>query len=96
MSDIDPRKIKALISDAKLYATPGMQTNKSLYNRLANELEKLLPYYVAIDNEAIITWTLNKELTPLEQLQKIIMWHIDIATNPKVNGGYKLVKVDDT
>lgn len=53
------------------------------------------PYFSVIDNEAVTTFTLNSELTPREQLGKIIDWHVQVATDPKVNGGYKLVKEDD-
>jgi hypothetical protein len=29
-----------------------------------------------------------------DKLQALIQWHIDVATDPCVNGGYKLVKVE--
>lgn len=49
----------------------------------------------AIDEEAVNTWTLNDNLSPEQQLRAIIDWHIQVATDPKVNGGYKLVKIDE-
>ncbi len=29
------------------------------------------------------------------KLQSLIQWHIDVATDPCVNGGYRLVKVEE-
>jgi hypothetical protein len=57
----------------------------------ADTIERLLAYYEAIDNEAITTFTLNNKLSPREQLHSIIDWHIQIATDPTVNGGKVLV-----
>ena len=30
-----------------------------------------------------------------KKLQSLIQWHIDVALDPCVNGGYKLVKVEE-
>ena len=30
-----------------------------------------------------------------QALSELIRWHIDVATDPKVNGGWKLVKCED-
>ena len=59
------------------------------------EMAKLIELWQALDDEAVTTFTLNSELTPKEQLQAVIDWHIQVATDPAVNGGYKLVKVDE-
>ena len=50
-------------------------------------VEELKPYRDAVDDAAIVTWTLNDNLTPKEQLAKIIEFEIQVATDPKVNGG---------
>lgn len=50
------------------------------------------PWKDAIDEEAVTTWTLDNSLSPMEQLQAIINWHVMVATDPAVNGGYELVK----
>jgi len=50
--------------------------------------------YHALDNEAVTTWTLNSNLTQREQLHAVIQWHVDVALDPAVNGGYELIKTD--
>ena len=29
-----------------------------------------------------------------QKLRQLIEWHVDVATDPRVNGGYALVKVE--
>lgn len=58
------------------------------------ELKRYKAYYDAIDEEAVTTFTLNNDLSPKEQLHAIINWHVQVATDPKVNGGYQLVMVE--
>lgn len=60
---------------------------------LLAEIERMRPYFDAIDDEAVVTFTLNKQYSPREQLAAIIEWHIQVATDPSVNGGYELRKV---
>jgi len=48
----------------------------------------------ALMDEAVTTWTLDSNLTAREQLQAIVDWHVEVATDPKVNGGFVLVKED--
>lgn len=62
---------------------------------LEDEIIKYKPYFDAIDEEAVVTWTLDSSLSAKEQLMKIIDWHVQVTTDPTVNGGYKLVKIED-
>lgn len=59
------------------------------------DLRKMVALWDAVDDEAVTTFTLDSSLTPKEQLHKIIEWHVQVATDPAVNGGYKLVRVRD-
>lgn len=55
------------------------------------------PWHKAIDEELVTTFVLsdkNKD-DPKQALNDIIQWHIQVATDEKVNGGYRLVKVGD-
>lgn len=61
--------------------------------RAAEEIQRLAPFHQAIDDEAVLTWTLSSKLSAKEQLGEIIKWHMTVATDPSVNGGYELVKV---
>ncbi len=54
--------------------------------------DRLMALGQAVDDEAINTWTLNQTLSAKQQLMAIIDWHIQVATDPAVNGGYELVK----
>lgn len=49
--------------------------------------------YKALDDEAVMTWTLDTKLSAQEQLYKVIDWHVAVALDPKLNGGYVLAKV---
>ena len=55
-------------------------------------IQQLEEYYLAVDDEAVITGTLNEKLSAKEQLQAVIKWHIQVATDPVVNGGKVLVE----
>lgn len=54
------------------------------------------PWQQAIDHELVSAHLgVAGEATPEKAkkiLSKLIQWHIDVATDPRVNGGYKLVK----
>ena len=54
----------------------------------------------AVDDELVDSFlgTANDEVTleyAKKKLSELIQWHIDVATDPKVNGGYELRKVED-
>lgn len=72
------------------YWTP---LHDKLYQQLVNN-----PYQQAIDNELVLTHLgiaePNCTLEHAKQkLTDLICWHIEVATDPKTNGGYKLTKV---
>lgn len=48
----------------------------------------------ALENEAVVCHILSGENKgdPRKMLNDIINWHINVAVDPKVNGGYTLVK----
>lgn len=52
----------------------------------------------AIDHELVCAYLgIASEEASIDEARKalseLIQWHIDVATNPDTNGGYKLVKV---
>ena len=50
----------------------------------------------ALDRElTMIGTSLESFDSPQDALNFIIDWHVDVASNPKTNGGYMLVKVYD-
>jgi hypothetical protein len=62
----------------------------------SEKIAELERWKQALDDEAVVTFTLsgqNKD-DPRKMLMDIINWHVAVALDPKVNGGYSLVKVD--
>lgn len=51
----------------------------------------------AIDHE-LVTFgsTADSYLSPKEAIEALIDWNISLATDPKVNGGHKLVPIEPT
>ena len=56
------------------------------------DLDRLIALGEAVDEAAVVSWTLNESLSAKAQLAAIIDWHVQVATDPAVNGGYELVK----
>lgn len=55
------------------------------------------PWKAAIDHELVtIGSTADSFSSPKEALNALIEWHIAVATDPAVNGGYKLVPIEPT
>jgi len=57
-------------------------------------------YEHAVDDELIVahlgvTVPGDDYETARKKLQQLIDWHITVATDPRVNGGYRLVKVEE-
>lgn len=66
---------------------------------IASALDKPSPWVVAADTELVVAnIDIASESDTYEQaiakLNRLIHYHIDVATNPQVNGGYKLVKIE--
>lgn len=64
-------------------------------------MESQIGWIQAIDDALVISWVgvANEEDSydvAKEKLAALIDWHIMVATDPAVNGGYKLVKVEET
>ena len=62
--------------------------------------ESRIGWIQAIDDALVVSWVgvANEEDSydvAKEKLTALIGWHIMVATDPAVNGGYKLVKVED-
>lgn len=56
-------------------------------------------WQLAIDKELVLAYLgVAKDGATQEEatkaLSELIQWHIDVATDPRVNGGYALVKVE--
>ena len=64
--------------------------------RAANErIKELEPWKLAIDRQLLTFEMVVESYTdPSKALQDIIEWNVMVATDEKVNGGYRLVKVD--
>lgn len=64
--------------------------SKSLKDNLWKEAIKSLDRELVLIGSSIDNFD-----SPQDALNFIIDWHVDVATNPKTNGGYKMVKVYD-
>ena len=58
------------------------------------------PWQAAIDDELVSAYLgcTNDEVTyeyAKKKLAELIQWHIDVALDPAVNGGYELRKVEN-
>jgi len=54
--------------------------------KLEAEVERNRLFYRALDDAAVITGTLDNSLTPKEQLDKIIQWHLKVVADPRTTG----------
>lgn len=54
--------------------------------KLEAEVERNRLFYRALDDAAVITGTLDNSLTPKEQLDKIIQWHLKVVADPRTAG----------
>ena len=63
----------------------------------AEEINNLKRYKDTLEDAGVVSWSLTTSNAndPSQLLNDIIQFHIDIALDPHVNGGFVLVKADD-
>lgn len=90
------REIYDLRADLKLAKNDNLGAIQAVAN-LLEENKKLKKYKDVLEEVGVITFSLTRknEHDPEQLLADIIDFHVSVATDPQVNGGYKLVKDTD-
>ena len=79
-------------------ASSQIITLERMLQEREEELCAAKAYMDAVDEELVlchlgVASIEDSRATAKEKLHKLIQWHVDVATDPAVNGGYKLEKI---